>query len=268
VPAHLIDAWGDVSIIYNIASQSHVDRAIECPGPFVRNNVELMIHVLSLAKKLPNLRLFLHMSTDEVFGPAIVPTLHTEWEPSRPSNPYSASKAAQEALAFSWWRTYGVPIVVTNTMNLYGEMQDREKYLAKVMRAVSNKDVITVHSSPDGTIGSRYYIHARNFADAWQHLSNIPDIVQRYPAWDELNRFNIVGDKEVNNLDLALMIANAMGKPLYYELTNFHATRPGHDLRYALDGSKMAGTGWVAPVSFEESVHRTVEWTLKNPVWG
>jgi dTDP-glucose 4,6-dehydratase len=227
-----------------------------------------MIHVLSLAKKLPNLRLFLHMSTDEVFGPAVAPVLHSEWEPSRPSNPYSAGKAAQEALAIAWWRTYGVPVVMTNTMNLFGEMQDSEKYFAKVMRAVSTGEEITVHASPDGEIGSRFYIHARNFADAWLHLSNLPNVIHTYPEWDDLNRFNIVGDKEVTNLDLALTIADAMGKPLQYRLTNFHASRPGHDLRYALNGEKMAGTGWVAPVSFEESVHRTVEWTLKNPVWG
>lgn len=260
------NTFGDINYILNVASESHVDRSIDHPVPFIQNNVNLILNVLEYAKTLPNLKMFLQMSTDEVYGPAPKGFNSLEWAPIKPSNPYAASKAAQEAIAIAYWRTYDIPIILTNTMNIFGEMQDREKYFAKIMNAVAHGDTLTVHASDNGTIGSRFYLHARNLADAWLFLMK-NDLVLRYPTYPEPSRVNIVGEREVDNLELARLIAHYMGKKLKYKLTDFHSSRPGHDLRYALDGSLLMNMGWTAPYTFEQSVKRTVQWTLKHPEW-
>lgn len=258
--------FGDVNYILNVASESHVDRSIQYPVSFIQNNVTLMLNMLEYARTLDNLKMFLQMSTDEVYGPAPQDFSSLEWAPIKPSNPYAASKAAQEAFAISYWRTYDIPIIITNTMNIFGEMQDSEKYFAKVMNAVAHRETVTVHASAEGVIGSRYYLHARNLADAWLFLMR-NNLVLRYPVYPELSRINIVGSQEVNNLELATIIAHYMGKKLKFELVDYHSSRPGHDLRYALDGTLLANMGWVAPHSFEESVKSTVRWTLEHPEW-
>lgn len=256
---------GHIDVIMNVASESHVDRSIEQPGDFIRNNVDLMISVLEYARVIKP-RMVLQMSTDEVYGPAYGDHKHSEWEGIRPSNPYSASKASQEAICYSYWRTYGVPVVITNTMNIIGEMQDREKFVPKTIRAIKEDVPITMHVAPDGTPGSRYYLHARNLADAWVFLmeNHTP---QMYPDDSEPSRFHIVGEREVSNQEMIELIAETMGKTANIYPLSFHASRPGHDLRYALDGTKLDLLGWKAPVPFEESLRKTVEWTLEFPGW-
>jgi dTDP-glucose 4,6-dehydratase len=257
---------GDIDVIMNVASESHVDRSITDPGPFIENNVRLITNVLDYARRVKP-RMVLQMSTDEVYGPAYGDHRHTEWETIAPSNPYSASKAAQEAVCFSYWRTYGVPVVITNTMNIIGELQDPEKFVPKTIRAIRDGRPVTVHCAPDGTPGSRFYLHARNLADAWLHLAHTHQ-PQMYPEHTLPSRFNIVGEREVDNVTMVELIAAAMDAPYpRIERVNFHASRPGHDLRYALDGSKLAATGWKAPIPFEDSLRRAVRWTLDHPEW-
>jgi dTDP-glucose 4,6-dehydratase len=278
----------DIDYVLNIASESHVDRSITDPREFTENNVALILTMLEWLKKRNNtpipcnnfpvcddgypgnhshfnpVKSFIHISTDEVYGPATDHN-HKEGEPYRPSNPYSASKAAQEAICYAYWRTYNLPIVITNTMNIIGEMQDPEKFVPKVMKQIANGEKVTIHASKDGQPGSRYYLHARNQADALCFLlKNI--VPTRYPAKD-LDRFNIVGEKEVNNLEMAELIAKFYGAELNYELVDFHSSRPGHDLRYGLDNTKLKELGWVAPFSFEESLKSTIEWTKNHPEW-
>jgi dTDP-glucose 4,6-dehydratase len=257
---------GAFDYIINTAAESHVERSIEDPVPFVENNVSLVLNMLELVRRQPAaLRGFIQVSTDEVYGPASDGERHVEWSPIIPSNPYSASKAAQEAVAISYWRTYGVPIIITNTMNLFGEMQDAEKYIAKIIRCLQHGTMLTVHGS-EKTIGSRFYLHARNHADALLFLLRYKPPA-RYPETDRPDRYNVVGEREIDNLSLAQMIAAIMGKPLKYELVDFHTTRPGHDRRYALDGSKIAAVGWTAPFSIERSLKQYIDWTLAHPEW-
>lgn len=259
-------AIGAVYAILNVASESHVDRSIAQPGPFIANNTALMTNVLDFARRVRP-AMVLQMSTDEVYGPAHGAHRHAEWETALPSNPYSASKAAQEAIAFSYWRTYGVPVVITNTMNIIGETQDREKFVPKTIRSLQRGEPVTVHCAPDGTPGSRCYLHARNLADAWLHLLRT-EIPQTHPEDAQPSRYHIVGEREVDNITMAHLIADAMGiADPAIERVDFHGSRPGHDLRYALDGTKLASTGWKAPVPFEESLRRTVAWTLDHPEW-
>lgn len=256
---------GRVDYILNVASDSHVDRSITDPAAFIQNNVGLMTSVLDLARKIEP-RMVLQMSTDEVYGPAYGEHRHTEWEAIQPSNPYSASKAAQEAICYSYWRTYGVPVVITNTMNIVGETQDPEKFVPKIIRSVRDRSPILMHVAPDGTPGSRFYLHARNLADAWLYLMrNHPP--QMYPDFSEPSRFHIVGEREVSNREMISLIENILGIEADVRPESFHTSRPGHDLRYALDGSKIADLGWKAPIPFEESLSRVVRWTLERPEW-
>ena len=257
---------GHVDIILNIASNSHVFRSIENPGEFILGNTALMYNMLELARELKP-EVFLQFSTDEVYGVAPEGINHPEWDSIVPSNPYSASKACQEAIAISYWRTYGVPVIITNTMNLFGETQDPEKYTAQLTKKIYNDEVVTVHGS-EGNIGSRFYLHARNGADAVLFiLKNLPPIQYKEGVDLVPDRYNIVGDVELDNLSLAKLVAQMLGKELKYEMTDFHATRPGHDRRYALDGTKLKNLGWSAPLEFEPSLKKSIEWTLKNKKW-
>lgn len=262
----------DCAAFLNVASESHVDRSISEPGSFIRNNTDLILNVLEAARVVKP-SVFLQMSTDEVYGPAPEAYSHREWDVIVPSNPYSASKAAQEAIAISYWRTYGVPLVITNTMNIIGEMQDPEKFLPKIIRSLRDGRAVPVHVSPEGVPGSRFYLHARNLADAWLFL--VGDLIERVPAYPDHQRpyrVNIVGERETANTNLVYDVGRIMGldESVVDDLiqpVSFHASRPGHDLRYALDGSRLARLGWRAPVAFDDALERTVKWTLEHPEW-
>ena len=256
---------GEIDYVLNLASESHVDRSIAEPATFIINNVALICNLLDWAR-LATPEKIIHISTDEVYGPAPAGTAHREWiDQYFPSNPYSASKAAQESIAFSYWRTYGLPIMITNTMNLIGEMQDPEKFIPMIMRKIIKGEEVSIHGSLQGEIGSRFYIHARNQADALLYLLD-----KEFPKYGEAERpekFHIVGEQEIDNLELAKLIAGHMGKDLNYRIVDFHTARPGHDLRYALDGSKISNLGWKAPVSLIDSLKRTIDWNMAHPEW-
>jgi len=257
---------GQIDYILNIASNSHVHRSIEDPGAFVLGNTHLAFNMLELARQLKP-SLFLQFSTDEVYGAAPKGLDHPEWSPIIPSNPYSASKACQEAVAISYWRTYGIPLVITNTMNIFGQAQDPEKYVAQLIRKIHNGETVTIHGRV-GDIGSRYYLHARNAADAVLYIiNNLPAKLYKEDEVVLPDRYNIVGDIELNNLELAQIVAEIMGKELKYELQDFHSARPGHDRRYSLSGKKLKELGWKAPQEFRQSLENSIKWTLEHPQW-
>ena len=273
-PLHsqLASTIGDVDYIVNMASDSHVDRSITHPVDFVQNNVNLTLNMLEYAREVRPEK-FIQVSTDEVYGPAPVGHDHKEGEPHRPSNPYSASKSAQESIAYSYWRTYNVPVTITNTMNNFGERQHPEKYVPMVIKKIMSGEVIDIHSKPNEdkswTIGSRVWLHARNHADAIQHILDNIDVIwyEDGESTPDIQRFNVAGEQEIDNLQIVNMIADIIGKEPVYELVDFHSSRPGHDLRYSLDGTKLKEYGWNAPISVAESFRRTVEWTMSRPDW-
>lgn len=256
---------GDVDVIMNVASDSGVDRSITDPAGCIRNNVDLMVNVLDYAR-IVKPRIVLQMSTDEVYGPALGEHHHAEWEAIHPSNPYSASKAAQEAIGHAYWRTYGVPLVITNTMNIIGETQDPEKMVPMTIARLHRGHAVPVFTDPAGTKGSRYYLHADNLASAWLHLARTHQ-PQAYPTHTEPSRYHVVGEQEVENHQVVELIADIMGVEPLIDRVPFHQTRPGHDLRYALDGTKLAATGWSAPTAFLSSLEQTVRWTMAHPEW-
>lgn len=247
-----------------MASESHVDRSIDDPVPFVVNNVQVILNTLELARQVRP-RHVIVISTDEVYGPVESGEAHQEWAPIIPSNPYSASKAAQEAIAISYWRTYGLPVTIVNCMNLFGERQDPEKYLPMLIRRISQGETVNIHGT-EGNIGTRHYLHARNLADALVHiLTALPPV--QFPHAGRPQRFNIASPDPTSNLDLAQMVAAITGRPLEYTLTDFHSARPGHDPHYGLDPGKLTAAGWKPPVDFAESLERTVKWSLKHEEW-
>ena len=265
---------GKIDFIINVASESHVDRSITDPVGFIKNNVDLVLNILEYAREAKP-KVFIQISTDEVFGSAPEDVDFGEWSTILPSNPYAASKAAQEAIAIAYWRTYQVPLIITNTMNNFGERQDKEKFIPLVIRKVVKGEKVTIHSYPDKKrAGSRFYLHARNHADGVLFLINKLVLKGKGPAKfgngvDRPDRFNIVGEKEVDNLSMAQFIAKVLGRKLIYELVDFHTSRPGHDTRYSLDGSKIAKMGWKPPFSFEQSLKKTIKWYLigNNKRW-
>lgn len=257
---------GHIDYIINMASLSDVEASIQDPVPFINNNIDLVTTMLEYAREIKP-EVFLQVSTDEVYGASEKAQRHPEWSAIVPSNPYSASKACQEAIAISYWRSYGVPLVITNTMNNFGEYQQPSKYPVIIQRAVENGEKLTVHGTA-GQMGTRYYIHSRNHADALIFiLKKLPPYAHTPGKADKPDRYNVVGDEQVDNLSLAKIIAKLMGKPLEYELVDFHSTRPGHDLHYGLDGTKLKKKGWRSPLSFEASLKNTIEWQQQHPEW-
>ena len=147
-------------------------------------------------------------------------------------------------------------------------MQDPEKYMAKIIRLAEKDETIPVHGDPKtGETGSRYYLHARNHADAILFIlqKTTPNLYGENVLMPD--RYNVVGDIELNNLQVVERIAKVLGKKPKVEIVDFHSTRPGHDKRYALDGSKLKALGWKPPVDFDASLKRYIEWTLKHPQW-
>ncbi len=263
-----VEQIGKIDYIINLASRSDVHNSIGDPLPFVRNNTELMLTMLDYAVRAKP-EVFLHFSTDEVYGPAAKDGKgHPEWDAMLPSNPYSASKATQEMLAIAWWRCFGVPLIITNTMNNFGEMQAPSKFPAMIQSNIEHGRTTMVHTNGKGESGTRYYLHSRNAADAVLFiLKNVKPVMHEPGEMDRPIRLNIVGDKQVSNEDMVRIISKLMGKPAKFENENYHDNNPGHDAHYGLDGSKLAALGWKAPVGFEESLKNTIEWQKRNPEW-
>jgi dTDP-glucose 4,6-dehydratase len=255
----LIKEIGDINYIVHMAAETHVDNSIKNPVYVINNNVQSTVNMLEYARKLKNLEIFFYFSTDEVFGPALGDTLYKEWDRHKPTNPYSASKSAAENICISYENTYKIPIMIVNVMNAFGERQHVEKFIPLCIKKILNNEKIYIHSYPDKiTSGSRFYIHGQNIASGVLFLIQNGKIGEKY---------NITGEKEVSNLDLALLISKFMNKELIYEMVDFHNERPGHDLRYGLDGNKLFELGWNPKFNFEKSLEKTINWTLENQEW-
>lgn len=250
---------GQVDYIVHMGAETHVDNSIVNPEPFVMSNVVGTFRVLEFAKTVISLKKMIYFSTDEVFGPAPDNVVYKEWDRYNSSNPYAATKAGGEELCLAYANTYKLPVLITHTMNVFGERQDKEKFIPKVIRKVMNDEIVTIHSDASKEIsGSRMWIHARNVADA---------LLFTLEHGQRGDKYNIVGEKEVSNLDMARFIANILGKELKYEMVDYHSSRPGHDLRYALDGSKLKKMGFDYSKTFEQSLKKTIQWNLENPRW-
>jgi len=252
---------GSLDYLIHFAAESHVDKSLENSIPFVSSNVLGTANLLEYLKhRQPQCRTVI-FSTDEVFGAAPEGVYYKEDDRFKPSNPYSAAKAGEEMIAFSFAHAFGLPIFVTRSMNIIGERQHPEKFLPKIIRSVLNGQTIMLHGKGESDQSSRCWIHARNVADGVLFLLDRGQKEEFY---------HIVGE-ERTVLEIANWVSQAInGKDLpssQIEWVDYHTARPGHDKRYALSGEKMAGMGWKPPVDLEQSIKKTVEWTLKNPKW-
>jgi dTDP-glucose 4,6-dehydratase len=252
VKIHKLDITDPIEIdeqydyILHLAAETHVDNSITDPLLFVRTNVLGTANMLEFARKQKNLKMFLYFSTDEVFGPASVGTNYKEWDRYNSGNPYSAAKAGGEELTLAYGNTYKIPVVITHTMNAYGPSQHIEKFIPNTIQKIKKGEEVIIHSDPTKTIsGSRYYIHTLDIAKA-------VEFVMEHGISQE--KYNIVGEREVSNLEVAQTIADLLGKNLKYRMVDFHSSRPGHDLRYALDGNKLKEMGWEPKITFLEGV--------------
>jgi dTDP-glucose 4,6-dehydratase len=265
IPFSIEKEIGEVDYVVHLAAETHVDRSITNPKQFILTNILGTYHLLDYIKLHP-VKKFIYFSTDEVFGPIAEGTWKEDARHA-PGNPYAATKAAAEDICLSFANTYKLPIIITNTMNLYGQRQHPEKFIPLVIRKVLNGEMVTIHADPTKTkAGIRFYLHCRN---AWKAIQFILEKTDEFISVKNptQGRFNIVGEKEIDNLALAKFIADTVGKSLNYELVDFHSSRPGHDLRYGLDGSKLKNLGFTYPKTFEESLKDTINWSLKNRKW-
>ena len=251
----LIYELGDINYIFHLAADTHVDHSISNPVEVVTNNIMSTLHILEYARKLKNLKLFLYFGTDEVYG-EVGDHLYTENERHNPGNPYSASKSGAEQLCVSYTKTFNLPIIRVNVMNVFGERQHVEKFIPKIISKLLKKERIDIYTNDNGEIGSRYYIHARNVAAAVLFIIQNGKIGECY---------NIMGEQEVSNLDMVRFIANVLDCQYSYNLSN--NIRPGNDFKYGLDGSKLSSLGWKLPKDFINSLTKTINWTIKHKNW-
>jgi dTDP-glucose 4,6-dehydratase len=260
LPPHTIEAIGEVDYVAHIAANSHVTRSITHPRQFVEDNVVGTLNLLEWYRQYSPKALFINYLTDEVFGPAPEGYDFKEDDRWRPSNPYSASKAGQGALGISYYTTYKLPIIHTYTMNLFGERQHKEKFVALAIDLINKHQPVKIHAKLDELgnveyVGQRHWLHARNAANATLFLLNHGKAGEHY---------NVVGDVELYNDDMVKRLGELMNKEPRLEYVDLEKSRPGHDRRYSLDGSKLRDMGWQQPISFDDSLRKTIGWVLDD----
>lgn len=252
---------GEIDYIWHLSAESHVQKSLEDSIPFVLSNVLGTAYLLEWLKE-KNFKVYIGFNTDEVFGPAPLEVNYKEKDKFYPSNPYSATKASQWCLEYSFYKSFQMPIIQVHSMNIYGERQHPEKFIPKTVKAILKKEKVIIHGLP-GNISSRKWIHAREVCNALLFLTAEGKIGETY---------NVVG-KEMDVLTLANFISKTIrGKELSekeIEFIDFHATRPGHDRRYSLDGSKLAKLGFRPELTLEKSLKKTIEWMIEpeNRKW-
>ena len=262
---------GIVDVILHLAAGSHVDRSIDYPMEFVLDNVVGTANILDFARFINDkqkLERFIYFSTDEVFGPAPEGVDYSENDRYNSTNPYSATKAGGEELTVAYENTFGLPAYITHTMNVFGERQHPEKFIPMCIKKIRDGESVTIHSDKTKTIpGTRHYIHAEDVAEAVYFLLTKKINIEIDYGGAKCPKFNIVGPEEINNLELAQIIADSQGMDLKYEMVDFHSSRPGHDLRYSLSGDKMKKLGWEPSIKLTNRIKQVVEWSLKNESW-
>ena len=252
--------------VLHLAAESHVDRSIEDPLAFVKTNVIGTMNLLNAAKKQwkDNFggKRFYHISTDEVYGSLGAEGLFTETTPYDPNSPYSASKASSDHFVRAYGETYGLPYVLTNCSNNYGSYHFPEKLIPLFINNIINNKPLPVYG--DGN-------YTRDWLFVEDHAIAI-DLV--FHKGKNHETYNIGGFNEWKNIDLVKLLCQIMDEKLgrekgkSQELITYVKDRPGHDLRYAIDASKInKELGWKPSVTFEEGLEKTINWYLNNDEW-
>jgi dTDP-glucose 4,6-dehydratase len=239
-------------IVVHFAAETHVDRSLMAAGEFIHTDVFGTFVLLEAARQAPELRRFVQISTDEVYGS--VPTGHSrETDELRPRNPYSASKAGADRLAYSYFATYNVPVVITRASNNYGPNHFPEKVIPLFITNAIDELPLPLYG--DG-------LNVRDWLHVADHCRGVDLVIDRGEPGEV---YNIGGGNEVRNVDLTQRILELTGKPS--SLIKRVADRPGHDRRYALDTSKLRALGWAPAVDFSKGLAATVDWYRANEWW-
>ncbi len=269
-----VDALGKVfakhqpDAVMHLAAESHVDRSIDGPGEFVQTNIVGTYNLLQAAlvywRSLPkgNTFRFLHVSTDEVYGSLAAEALgFSETTPYDPHSPYSASKAASDHLARAWNDTYGLPVLITNCSNNYGPHQFPEKLIPVVILKCLRGEPIPVYGNGENI---RDWLYVADHAEALYQVLTRGRLGETY---------NVGGNNERKNIELVRGLCQMMddlapGPHAYEQLISFVVDRPGHDLRYAIDATKIRDElGWEPKEDFYSGFRKTVQWYLGNQEW-
>jgi dTDP-glucose 4,6-dehydratase len=252
---------GRLDYVIHFAAESHVDRSLQDSIPFVISNVVGTANLLEYIKYYQSKCKTIIFSTDEVFGPAPEGVYFKEDDRFKPSNPYSASKAGEEMIAYSFAHAFKLSISIVRSMNIIGERQHPEKFLPKTIKTILNNEKVVLHGKGREDLSSRCWIHARNVADGLLFLLTKAERGEFY---------HIVGE-EKTVLEIANWICEVIkGRELKDEeiqWVDYHTARPGHDKRYALSGEKLAKMGWKTSVDLKQSLQKTVKWTLEHKKW-
>ena len=249
----VIDTVRGVDAVVHMAAESHVDRSIENAADFIRTNVEGTWRMLEAARqaKVPR---FVHVSTDEVYGSLGATGKFTEQTPLSPNSPYSATKASSDLLALAYFHTHRFPALVTRCSNNYGPYQFPEKLIPLMIAQASANQSLPVYGKGENV---RDWIHVED------HCRAINTVLHK---GGEGEVYNIGGNSEMRNIDVVKMILSLIGKP--ESLITFVTDRPGHDLRYAIDSTKMKQQlGWEPRWKFSDGLAATVRWYKENAAW-
>lgn len=256
----------DFDGVIHLAAESHVDRSISDPFAFARTNIigtMVLLHTaVSFWQKDYSNKRFYHISTDEVYGTLGDTGYFTEETPYEPNSPYSASKASSDLFVRAFGETYGLPYVISNCSNNYGPNQFPEKLIPLFIHNIIHKRPLPVYGKGENT---RDWLHVEDHAGAI-------DVV--FHQGKNKETYNIGGWNEWKNIDLVHLLGKLMDKRLgreqgdYQRLITYVKDRPGHDLRYAIDASKIADElGWKPKYKFEEGLQQTIDWYLSNSEW-
>jgi dTDP-glucose 4,6-dehydratase len=239
-------------LVVHFAAETHVDRSILAAGDFIKTDVEGTFVLLEAARRAKRLKRFIQISTDEVYG-SVASGASVETDELKPRNPYSASKAGADRLAYSYWATYDVPVIITRASNNYGPYQFPEKVIPLfVTNAI---DDIPVPLYGDGR-------QIRDWLHVDDHCRAVDLLIERGTSGEV---YNIGGGNEVMNIDLTMKILSSLGKP--QSLIKPVADRPGHDRRYCLDTTKLRAVGWTPQVPFEAGLRASIDWYRENEWW-
>jgi len=249
VSAPLVQA---AEVVVHFAAETHVDRSIQSATDFLQTDVIGTFVLLEAARTAPRLRRFVQISTDEVYG-SVPEGRSRETDELRPRNPYAASKAAADRLAYSYFATHQVPVVVTRASNNYGSHQFPEKVIPLFVTNAIDQQPLPLYG--DG-------LNVRDWLHVDDHCRAIDLLIARGQSGET---YNIGGGQETTNVDLTHRILGLTGRPA--SLIERVADRPGHDRRYALDTSKLAALGWAPEVPFEQGLAATVDWYRSNEWW-
>ena len=243
----------EIDTVIHFAAESHVDRSIMGAAIFVNTNVVGTQVLLDVARER-KIERFLHVSTDEVYGSLGPVGKFTEQTPLHPNSPYAASKASSDLLALAYHHTFGLPVIVTRCSNNYGPYQFPEKLIPlMIVNALNNRELPVYGQG----------LNVRDWLYVGDHCSAIDVVLRKGNVGDV---YNIGGENEWKNIDIVRLLLKHLGKP--ESLIRFVKDRPGHDLRYAIDASKIRRElGWSPSVTFDQGIAKTIDWYLANEAW-